>query len=158
MEEGAAEVGDLGAEGGERGIEISPVLATSCCSTAMRSNSSLSFLTRLFLVAVTMAASGSFSSSDSSESLSSLTSSRFMAGYRAATFSSSSESPSEALLSDPSVASEAGLGPGIEARGAAELVDGALDAALQAEALHTEADHGPVRLVRPLEVSFVGHR
>jgi len=49
------------------------------------------------------------------------------------------------------VASGAGLGPGIEARGAAELVDGALDEALQAEALHTEADHGPVRLVRPLE-------
>jgi len=44
-----------------------------------------------------------------------------------------------------------GLGPGIAARGAAELVDGALDAALQAEALHAEAAHGPVRLARPLE-------
>ena len=44
-----------------------------------------------------------------------------------------------------------GLCPGVAARGAAELVDGALDAALQTEALHAEAAHGPVRLARPLE-------
>uniref|UniRef100_A0A804R415 Uncharacterized protein n=1 Tax=Zea mays TaxID=4577 RepID=A0A804R415_MAIZE len=51
------------------------------------------------------------------------------------------------------VASRAGLGlgPGVAARAAAELVDGALDAALQAEALHAEAAHGPVRLARPVE-------
>jgi hypothetical protein len=32
-----------------------------------------------------------------------------------------------------------------------ELIDGALDAALQAEVLHVEAAHGPVRLARPVE-------
>ena len=35
MEEGAAEVGELGAEGGERGVEISPVLGDVAMAPAM---------------------------------------------------------------------------------------------------------------------------
>jgi len=35
VEEGAAEVGELGAEGGERGVEISPVLGDVAMAPAM---------------------------------------------------------------------------------------------------------------------------
>jgi hypothetical protein len=66
------------------------------------------------------------------------------------TATSSSESPSKASSSEPRETSETGLWPAARAftfalasrHAAAELVDGAFDAALQAKALHAEAAHG----------------
>jgi hypothetical protein len=51
-----------------------------------------------------------------------------------------------------------GLDPGVATCGATELLDVALDPALETEALHAEAAHGPVRLMRPGEERVVDRR